>query len=157
DVDDAAADGELAALLDPVGCLVAGERELLAEGLETRLVADLQLDRRRAGGRRRDRLGKRRRRRADEPAAGEQVERPGALADEVRRRRKTGFPAHAAARQEGDVVRADEPGGGLGRVAGVGVVRQNADERTTELRVQRREKERQRRLGDACRRRKRVY
>ena len=52
DVDDAAADGELAALLGLLDALVAGERERLGEAVDAGLVADADRDRRRAARRR---------------------------------------------------------------------------------------------------------
>src|SRR5205823_6299847 len=48
DVDDAAADGELAALVDPLDALVAGERELLRQAVDPRLARCAQFDWRRA-------------------------------------------------------------------------------------------------------------
>ena len=48
DVDEPAAHGDLAALLDPLDPLVPGERELLGERLDPRLVAARELDRSRA-------------------------------------------------------------------------------------------------------------
>ena len=44
-VDDAAAHGELAALVDPVDLLVAGERQLLGKAVDARLVPDPQSQR----------------------------------------------------------------------------------------------------------------
>ena len=106
--------------------------------------------------RRRQRLRERVRGRADEPAAGEHVERARPLAHEMRRRLEPGLPADAAARHEPDQLVAEEPRRRLGRVARVGVLRQKADERPAELLVQRREHDRQRRLGHARPRRQRV-
>ena len=57
DVDEAAADGELAALLRALDALVARERELLGEALEAGLAADLEPHRLRALRRRRQPLG----------------------------------------------------------------------------------------------------
>jgi hypothetical protein len=62
---------------------------------------------------------------------------------------------HAAARKQGNARVADEPTGSLGRVACVGVFRQESDEAAVQLLVQRREHERQRGVGDARGRRKR--
>ena len=52
DVDEAAADGELPAVVDPLDALVPGERELLRRALDALLGTGLQLERRRpaAGG-----------------------------------------------------------------------------------------------------------
>ena len=86
DVDDAAADGELPALIDPVDALVAGARERLGEAVEAGLIADDEPHGPWPELRRRHPLGERGGRRADEPAGGEDVEGAGALADEMRRR-----------------------------------------------------------------------
>ena len=89
------------------------------------------------------------RRRADEAAAREHVERARALADEVRRRLEAGFPADAAARHRADELVAEEPRRGLGDVARVDVLGDEADERPLEPLVERREHHRQRRLRHA--------
>ena len=86
DVHDASAHGELAAVVGAVGPRVAGEGERLGQGLHPGLRADTELDRLRPRFRRRHRLGERPGGGAHEPAAGEDVERAGTLADEVRRR-----------------------------------------------------------------------
>ena len=92
-VDDPAADGELASLVDAVDALVAGERELLREPVDARLVAHPELERRGSRLERREPVRERAGRRADEPAGGEHVERAIALADEMRRRREPGLVA----------------------------------------------------------------
>ena len=74
----------------------------------------------------------------------------------MRRRLEPRAPAHAAARQQRDALLAEEPARSLGRVAGVGVLGQQHDERAAEMLVQRREQQGQRRLGDARGRRERV-
>ena len=94
-------------------------------------------------------LGQRGRRRADEPAGGEDVERPRPLADEVRRRLEPRRVRDAAAREQRDAIGAEEPRGALGRVARVRVLGEEDQQPPPELLVQRREHERQRRLGDA--------
>ena len=129
DVDQAAANREMAALLDAVDPFVAGERKLLGQRLEPRLLAGREPDR--GGPRlgRRQRLGDRGRRRADEPARREHVEGTRPLADEMRRRLEPRAPANAAARQQRDPLLAEEPARPLGRVAGVGVLGQQHDER----------------------------
>ena len=66
----------------------------------------------------------------------------------MRRRLEPGAEADAARRQERDAVVAEEPAGGLGRVARVGVVREQHAEPAAELLVERGEQERQRGLGD---------
>ena len=63
------------------------------------------------------------RRRAHESAAREDLERARPLADEVRRRLEPALPPDAARREQPDVLLPEEPGGRLGGVAGVRVVR----------------------------------
>ena len=84
------------------------------------------------------------------------MQRASALSDEVRRRPQPRIRAHAAARQEGDTLGPEVPRGGLGKIARVGVLRNEDRQRAAELLVQRRHHERQRRLGDARTRRQRV-
>ena len=98
------------------------------------------------------------------------MERARPLADEMRWRREPRLPGDAATRQQPDRVVAEEPGRGLGGVAGVRVLRQEDDESPAaaeggrvflpgiqlEPFVQRREQERQRRLRHAGARRQRV-
>ena len=59
-VDEAAADGELPALVHAIDALVARERELLGEPVDARLVADAELERGRSGLERRQAVGERR-------------------------------------------------------------------------------------------------
>ena len=148
DVDEAAADRELAAVVDPLDALVAREREFLRELLEAELDARSEHDRRRAllGGR--HPLRERRRRGEDEPACGEDVERPRPLADEVRRRLEPRLPPHAAARQQRDALRPEEPAGRLGEIPRVAVVRDEHDGLLPARLVQRGEDEREHGLGD---------
>ena len=153
DVEEAAADGELAALLSPLDPLVACKREVLREAFETGLAADGELERLGPGCGRWHSLGKRGRGRGDEASGSEHVQRTGALADEVGRRLEPGAPADAAAREQRNVLGADEPAGRLGEVARVGVLRQQHDEAVLEVLVQRRQQERQHRLGDTRARR----
>ena len=124
DVDEPAAHGELATLVDPVDPLVAGEREMLGEPVDARLVADADRQRLRPGRTGRQPLRERASGGADETPGREHVESAIALADEVRRRLEPRLPADPTAREQrhGRVPR--EPRGGLGRVAGVGVVGQ---------------------------------
>jgi hypothetical protein len=109
DVDDAAAHGELPALLGLGDPLVAGESEVLGEALDTGLVPAAQDDRLRARALRRDPLGRAERGGADEPTGGEHLERAGPLADEVRRRLEPAPPADAARGEEPDALLAEEP------------------------------------------------
>ncbi len=88
DVDDAAAHGELAAVVDALHALVAREGERLPESLDAGLEGGAQLDRLRASVLRRQPFGQRPRRRADEATAREHVQRSRPLADEVRWRRE---------------------------------------------------------------------
>ncbi len=69
DVDDAAADGELTALVDAVDTLVAGECECLRQPVDPGLVADTELERGRPLGERREPLGEGGNGCADEPPA----------------------------------------------------------------------------------------
>jgi len=123
-VDDAAAHGELAAVVDPLHALVAGEGKGFREPLDAELETCAQLDRLGPRFRGRQALGERPRRGTDETAAREHVERPRPLADEVRRRREARLPGDAAAGQQADDVVAEEPGRTLGGVARVSVLRQ---------------------------------
>ena len=98
--------------------------------------------------RRRHAFGERHRGGADEAAAAEDIERTCALADQVRRRLEPRAPVDAAARQQRDVLGAEEPAGRVGRVARVGVLWQEAHERAIELLVQGREEQREHGLRD---------
>ena len=149
DVDEPAADGELAALVRPLDPLVAGESERFRQGLEADVRTGRDPDRRRSGPRGWNRLGERRRRGDDEAPFGEHVERPCALAHEVGCRLEAGAPANTAARKHRDTVLIEEPRGRLCGVARVLVLGREKDERPRELVVQRSEDERQRGLGDA--------
>ncbi len=156
DVDQPAADGELTALLDPLDAFVAGERETLGKQVDSRLLPLGDHDRLGPLARRRHPLCERGRGGADEPAASEHVERPRPLADEVRRRLEARCPVNSSARQQRHAVLAEEPGSSLGRVPCVGVLGQRANETPIEALVERREQQRQRRLGDASARRQRL-
>jgi hypothetical protein len=147
DVDETAAQREVAALLDPVDPLVAGERELLGECLDARLVAGAQAERLRPGLLRGHALRERGRRRDHEAAARQDVEGPVPLADQVRRRLETRFPAHAPAREEADVLRPDEPACRLREVAGVAVLGDEHDQAATEPLTECGDDERQCRVG----------
>ncbi len=91
DVDDPAAHGDLAALLDAVDAGVAGEHELLGELLHPRLVADCEPDRLGARLDRRQPVREAERRRADETACGVDLERAEPLAHEMRGRLEIGL------------------------------------------------------------------
>src|SRR6476469_3351956 len=156
DVDDASPHGELAALIHPLHTLVARKRKRLRQPFDAGLESRPQLDRVRANLRLRQPFRERPRRGADEPAARQHVERPRPLADKVRRGREPRRPRYASARQQADRLVAEEPGGALGGVARVRVLRHEHDELTLEPFVQRREQERQRRLRHAGARGQRV-
>ena len=74
----------------------------------------------------------------------------------MRRRLQARVPAHAAARQEGDPLGAEEPAGGLREVARVRILRDEQRQRAVEVLVQRGREQRQRRLGHAGTRRQRL-
>ena len=67
----------------------------------------------------------------------------------MRRRQQPRIPANPAARKQGDPLVADEPCSGFGQVARVGVLGNGDRERPLEELVERRDDERQSRLGDA--------
>ena len=125
-IDEPAADGELAALLDPLDALVAGRRELLGERLDARLVAGRDLE---VAGRPTSGGSPSASAAADaqtRPPRCEHVERARPLADEVRRRLEARRPVDAAGREQRDLLVAEEPRGRLGGVARVGVLRRAA-------------------------------
>jgi MFS family permease len=76
------------------------------------------------------------------------MESPGALADEMRRRRQPRLVRDTAARQEADSVVPEEPRRGFGSVSRVRILREEHDETATEPLVQRREQRRQGGLGN---------
>ena len=156
DVDDAAADGELAALLDPVDALVAGERQLSASPSMPGSSPTRSATRARSRGERaacprpalpptRTRGRRRRARRARGP-----------LADQVRRRLETGGGRDATARQQRHPSSPryhDAPSAASRASASSGSSTTSA---AAELLVEGREHERQSRIGDACARRQRL-
>ena len=149
DVDEPAANRELTALVRALYAFVAGERERLGKLLEADLLFGGEADRL---GTRRDRwhrLGECGCRGDDEPAGREDVERTGPLPDEMRCGVEARAPVDAAARKHCDAFLAEKPRRALGGIARVLILGRQQDERTVELLVQRREQERQRRLGDA--------
>ncbi len=155
DIHETAPDRELAALVGALDTFVARERQRLREGVELELEAGLDADRIRACARLGHQLRQRGGRGTDEAAGGEDVERPCPLADEVGCRLQPRLPPHAAARQERNPLLPEEPPGSLGRIARVGVLGGEQDERASELLVQRGEQQRQRRLRHARSGRKR--
>jgi hypothetical protein len=70
--------------------------------------------------------------RTHESAARENGQRTRPFADEVRRGLEPGLPANAARRHVADDVFSEEPGSGLGGIARVSVLGQQADERAPE-------------------------
>jgi hypothetical protein len=156
-VDEAAPHCELPALVDAVDPFVTREGEVLREPVDPRLVADAQAKRRGAGLQRRQPLAEGSCRRANEAAGREDVEGAVALPDEVRRRRESRAPPDAPAREKCDRAVTREPRGPLRRVARVGVLGQEDEERSSELGVQRGEEQRQDRLGHTRARGKRAH
>ena len=157
DVHDPAANGELASLVDTLDALVAGEGELLGEPLDSRLVTRGDPDRLGTRLRPRQALAEPERRHADEAPGGVHVERPEALADEMRRRREPALVGDAPRGEQPDALGAQEPAGRVGGVASIGVLREQADERALDSGLaagepERGEEERQEGLGDPCRR-----
>ena len=140
DVDEPAADGELAALLDALDALVARERERLREPVDARLVARARARSARAAPRPAAAA-----RRA--PCADAQTSPPRASTSSARARSPTRCGGGSSPDSQrtprlgssADVLVAEEPAGGLGGVARVGVLGQQADERPLELLVERRE------------------
>ena len=148
DVDDAAADGELPALLDLVDALVAGERRAArrARRCPARRRGGARPARGRASGGGAPSASASADTKTSPPAASTSSARArsptrcggGSRPDSQRTPRLGSRPTRSVA---------EEPGGGLGGVARVGVVGQD-DEPAVELHVERRRNERQRRLGD---------
>ena len=156
DVDEAAANRDLAALLDPVDPLVACEHEGLGEAVDPRLVSAGHVQRGRPLAR------------AAAPArasasAEAQTRPPRASTSSARARSPTrcgggSSPEPRRTPREGssaDALLAEEPAGRLGRVARVGVLRHEHAEAASELLVERCEQERRARLGDPGSRRQR--
>ena len=148
DVDDASTDGELPSLVDAVDALVARARERLGEAVQPRLFADHETHRPRTRGRRRHPFGDCGGRRADQAAGDEDVERASPLADEMRRGLEPRGVRDAPAREQPDDVRPQEPRCPLCCVARVGILGKEDQQPAPELLVQRREDERERRLGN---------
>ena len=146
DVDEPSAHCDLASLLHPLDSLVPREGERFDELVEpgaARLRQEHDIGSRR--GRRnpfRERAGGD----ADEPAARVDLERARPLADEVSGRLESGPCVHAAAREQRYLIGVEVPGDGLGDVARLLVLREEADERAAEVDMQRREDEWERRL-----------
>jgi hypothetical protein len=95
-------------------------------------------------------LRKRARRHADQPATAQDVERAGALADQMCRWLETGARVHPATGEKRHRRGIEVPADAFGEVACLLVFRDQADERAGEVGVQRRQQERQDRLRDAC-------
>ena len=148
DVDDAPSHRKLPSLVDAVDALVPGARERLGGPIETGLVACRDADRSGPHLRQRHSFRECCRGGTDEAPCREDVECASALTDEVRWRLQARGMRNATARKQCDAVWAEKPGCAVGRVPGVGVLGQEHEHATTELLVQRREEERERRLGD---------
>ena len=156
DVDEAAAHRELPALLDPLDALVAGARELPRPAGRSRA-------RRRARSRAARGAPSGGGIRSASASADEQTSPPRASTSSARARSPTrcgggSRPEPQRTPRDGKsatLLLAEEPRGRLGQVARVGVVGQQHAERPRQLLVQRRDEQRQRRLGHARTRRKR--
>ena len=131
DVEDAAADRELAAVVDLVDALVAGGDEVDRDLVEVEQVAHAQPERLRAQRRVGDLLAERDGRDDDDRRLGrsvrrtvrqQRVERGDAQADEVRRRREVRLVGDAAARVEAHRPRSEPVAQVGGQVAGLAVV-----------------------------------
>ena len=136
EVEDAAADGELAAVVDLVDALVAGGHELLADLVEVEQVADADGEGVRAQRRvghllaQRDRADDDDRRLLAVGALGQQrVERGDAQADEVRRRREVRLVGDAAAGVEAHGPRLEPRAQVGGEVARLAVVARHHERR----------------------------
>ena len=126
DVDDPAAHGDLAALLDAFDPRVARDHELLGEVFYAGLVPRGQADRLRPRLGRRQPVGEPERRRADEPSRRVHVERAEPLAHEMRGRLELGLAANPARGEQPDVLVPEEPAGRLGGVTRGRVVGEEA-------------------------------
>ena len=150
DVDEPAADGELAALLDALDALVAGERELLGEPVDPGLLAGGELDAAPAaasgGGIR-----------SASAAADAQTSPPAASTSSARARSPTRCgggsspDSHATPRlgKQRDLLVAEVPAAASAASRASASSGSSDDERPLEPQVERRQEERQRRLGDA--------
>jgi hypothetical protein len=123
DVDEPAANRELAALVGAFDTFVAGERKRLGEVFEADPLARRDPNRLRPRVRRWHRLGQRRGRSGDEATGGEYIERASAFADEVRRGFEAGTPVDAPARQHRNAFVTEEPGRSFGCVTCVLILR----------------------------------
>jgi hypothetical protein len=124
DVEDAAADGELAALLDLLDALVAGPDEIVGDDAEVDLLALGDREPGRPQGGIGDGLGQRRGAGDDDRVGfgGERVERVDPQPDQVRRRRDAGGVAGPARGVEADPARRHVGAQVGGEVAGRAVV-----------------------------------
>jgi hypothetical protein len=157
DVEDAAADGELAALLDLLGAFVAGGDEVLGDGPEVDLVPLGDFEARRAQGGVRHGLGEGDGGGDDDRVgfARERVEGIDAEADEVRRRGDAGGVAGAAGGVEPDPAGGEEGAQVGGEVTSGAVVGGDQERRTPRepaiVLEQRREQQRPQRRRSAQR------
>ena len=135
--------------IDSVDALVPGARERLATARRDRAPPPRRGRRAGVEPQRRHPLGQRGRRGTHEAAAGEDIEGARPLADEVGWRLETRSVRDAPTREQSDAIRAEEPRGSFGGVAGVRVLGQEDEEAASELLVERGENERKRRLRHA--------
>ena len=149
DVDDAAPDGELPTLLDPVDAFVAGERQLRCESVHARLVADPETHRERPRAERGHALRQRCRGSTHQATVGKHVERAGSLSDQVRRRLEAGGRRDATTREQRHPIVAEIPRRPVGCVAGIRILGQQHHEAAAQLLVEGREHERQSCIRDA--------
>jgi hypothetical protein len=150
DVHDSAPHCKLTALLCLLDALVAGKRQALRQSFHPGLVAETDTESLRTGVCGRNAFGKGHRGGADQASGCEDVAGARAFPDEVGRRLEAAGPANSPGCEEPDPCLAEKPAGALGRVASVGILGENADERLVSSRqVKGREEERQQRLRDA--------
>ena len=142
EVEDAAADGELPAVVDLVDALVAGGHQLLGDLVEVEQVADADGEGVRAQRRvghllaQRDRADDDDRRLLALGSLGQQsVERGHAQADEVRRRREVRLVGDAAAGIEAHAARLEPRAQVGGEVAGLAVVARHHERRAVGMRA----------------------
>ena len=147
DVDQPSPHRDVPSVLDPLDPLVSGEGQRFDQTVQSRARTGRDADGVGASLDRRCALGERPGRHAHETALLEHCQRARPLADEMRWWLETRSERHAAAREERDASRIHVPGNRLRGVAGFLVLGEEADERSLESAVQRREQKRKHGLG----------